>query len=133
MIHRYDKKTLLTPPKTRNPYGIIFYEKSVFYAVYYMQKNLNLSLDLLTKSAVKMSHTQIKSRISSQTDIKKSTEYFKEENKLKKAIEKAQSLPLSEKGKVLLSATEKRKGIRTAHSAKKPKGRTSTTLPKKPR
>ena len=133
LIHRYDKKTLLTPPKTRNPFGIIFYEKSIFYAVYYMQKNLNLSLVLLTKSAVKMSHTQIKGRISSQTDIKKSTEYFKEENKLKKAIEKAQASP-SDKDKLLISATERRRGIRFAHGPKKPKSSTSSTkLPKKPR
>lgn len=127
LVSRYDKKTLTTPPKTRNEFGIIFYEKSIFFSLYYIRKYFNQSLDLLTKSAKRTSITDIKSRVNSQTNIRTNTKVRKEELKKTAVIDHA--LASSENhgdlAATLPSPTRKPskpRGTKSASKARKPSG-----------
>ena len=128
LISRYDKKTLTTPPTKRNEFGIIFYEESIFYAVYYIYTHLGSSLMLLTKSAKNVSRSKIKELITSQSDIRENQKEFKEINKLAKEASLDRS---DENGVTHTSPTVKTK---TARGISKPKGTSKargTTKPKK--
>lgn len=121
LVNRYDKKTLTMAPKKRNEHEIIFYEKSIFFAVYYIFKNLNVSVDLLKEKAVKASVSLIKSKITSQNDIATNRSIIKEIDREEKAgnIEKQS---LSKRKKILSASTpdtiQSSKGIRRAKSTK---------------
>lgn len=132
LLSRYDRKTLTTPPKTRNEFGIIFYEKSIFFALYYIRKNMNQSLDLLTKSARRTSISDIKSRVNSQTNIRSNTKLLKEEGKMNKVVDRAMRSSDQEKDvmRELVGKTKKPIGARTAS---KPKGTRGAKGPTKPR
>jgi len=134
LLDRYDKKTLTTPPKTRNEFGIVFYERSIFFALYYIRKNINQSLDLLTNSAQKASYSTIKARVNSHTAIKKETKIKKEEAKIEKIAQNAlRNTPVGQASDVLNGLTAKRpnnvKAIAKAVKAKKPRGTTKPTRP----
>lgn len=133
LVNRYDKKTLTTPPTKKNEFGIIFYEKSIFFAVYYIFKNMNQSVMLLEKSAKRASYAEIKEKITSQNDIDANRNFIKEIDKK----EKAGIIPKkSVKGRQeMLEAaqTEESRGIRKARGTKKPKGAKGATKPKRPK
>lgn len=132
LLNRYDKKTLSTPPTKKNEFGIIFYEKSIFFAVYYIHKHFNQSVMLLTKSAIKASIGSIKSRITSQTDISSNRNILKDlDAKERAGVIKQQSI--ASRQKILNDVKEgkdvKLKGIRKPRGAKKARGTMSTTKP----
>lgn len=135
LINRFDKKSLTTPPTQRNSFGIIFYERSVFFALYYIKKNINQSLDILTSSAKKASHSAIKEKVSSQTEIKRSTKLLKEENKLERVENKIMSRSREES--VDISEVSKNKyapkGTRKPSGTRKASGTKGAKKPSRPR
>lgn len=128
LVNRYDRKTLSTPPKQRNEFGIIFYEKSIFFSLYYIRKNINQSLDLLTKSAKRASYAQIRVNVSSQTEIKRNTNIQKEENKMERATNRVMSRSKDDDEIDELQSYAPSK----AKPTKKPKGGIKARKPSKP-
>lgn len=129
---RYDKKTLQTPPTNRNRLGVIFYEHSVFNAVYYIFKNLGIPVSNIVKEAKKVSMSQLRDLITPQADISNNTRLVKDAERQLKAQEKAANTPIGSKNEMVHEASKptkasKPKGVRTAT---KPKGATKPSRPR---
>lgn len=131
LLNRFDKKTLTTPPSQRNSFGVIFYERSIFFALYYIKKNINQSLDILTSSAKKASYSSIKDKVTSQTMITRSTKLQKEENKLDRAKNSIMSRSRNEETDIE-SVTKNKLAPKSANSAKKARGASKPKGSKKP-
>lgn len=129
LLNRYDKKTLTLPPKKRNEYGIIFYEKSIFFAVYFIWKNLNMSVDALKGKAIKASIGAIKGKITSQNDISANRNMIKDIEKQEKEG-KIPKQSVSKRKKILEEDQKKNSSTR---GIRKPKGAKQAKGPKKPK
>ena len=125
---RYDKKTLKTPPTNRNRLGVIFYEHSVFNAVYYIYKNLGIPVSNIVKEAKKISVSQLRNLITPQADIENNARLVKDAERQMKLQEKASVAPVGEKNALVHEATP----ASPAKKASKPKGVRSATKPKGP-
>lgn len=138
---RYDHKTLRMAPATRNKLGVIFYEHSIFNAVYYIFKNIGTPVSNLVKSAKKASVGQLRQMITPQSDIETNSKIVKAAEREMKKIEKAHQAPVGERNDLINQAHKENRFPThttpiTAKSATKPKGvrgAKGTSKPKRPR
>lgn len=127
LVSRYDKKTLTTPPTKRNSWGIIFYEQSIFFTLYYIKKYFGMSVMELDSLAVKSSHSTIKDNVSSETNIRSTRTEIK--NAIRKtkdghSVSNKRAIVDYDKGSTA-NGVKKASSLKTAKSAKgtsKPKG-----------
>ena len=126
LVSRYDKKTLTTPPTKRNSWGVIFYEQSIFFTLYYIKKYFGMSVMELDSIAQKSSHNSIKDNVSSETNIRSTRSEIKDAiKKTKNGFTSGKTAIVRHDKESSVKSTTKSSSLKTAKSTKgtsKPKG-----------